>query len=75
MGNYRVITAIAGDTFKNTALKPFTVNGKEYGQFKSVGNVNWLRVYKAGHETSAYQPEAALSAFTSIISKKGLTSS
>lgn len=73
MGNIRALTSIAGDKFKNTDVKPFTVKGKEYGQFKLVGNVNWLRVYKAGHEASAYQPEAALAAFSSIIAKKGLS--
>lgn len=75
IGNYDVLQSIAPQEFVDTPLTPYTVNGKKYGEYKTHGNLNWLRVYAAGHEVPAYQPEAALAAFTSIMSKKPLSSS
>lgn len=75
IGNYKAVESIASDEFNAAELEPYTVNGKKYGEYKSAGNLNWLRVYEAGHEVPAYQPEAALAAFTSIMSKKSLSSS
>lgn len=72
MGNYEVVQAIGGPDFVNRPLAPYTVGGQTYGEFKTAGTLNFLRVYAAGHEIPAYQPEAALTAFTSIISKKPL---
>ncbi|KAM0671035.1 hypothetical protein ACQRIU_001430 [Beauveria bassiana] len=74
IGNYDAIQSIAPQEFVSASIKPYTVGGKKYGEYKTAGKLNWLRVYKAGHEVPAYQPEAALAAFTSIMSKQSLKS-
>lgn len=61
-------------TFAKTALKSYTVGGTAAGLFKTVGNLSWLQVYKAGHEVSYYQPAAALQVFNQTMSKKPLSS-
>ncbi|KAI3394111.1 hypothetical protein diail_3235 [Diaporthe ilicicola] len=60
--------------FQSAQLAEYNVNGKSAGQFKTAGNLNFLRVYKAGHEVPYYQPVAALQAFTQIMSGKALSS-
>ncbi|KAF4461546.1 carboxypeptidase D [Fusarium albosuccineum] len=75
MGNYRALNSISSKSFLAQPLKPYTVNGKKYGEFKASGNLSWLRVYEAGHEVPAYQPEAALAAFIATMSKKPISSS
>lgn len=75
MGNFNAINSIGGTSFASAPIKSYTVGGKAYGEYKTSGNLNWLRVYGAGHEVPAYQPQAALAAFISIMSKQPLTSS
>lgn len=75
IGNFDAANTIGGSDFANQQVQPYTVSGKQYGEFKTKNNLNWLRVYAAGHEVPAYQPEAALAAFTAIISKQPLSSS
>lgn len=75
MGNLKAVDAAGGSDFKSATIQPYTVNGKKVGEYKTLGNLNWLRVYEAGHEVPAYQPEAALAAFISTLSKKPLTPS
>lgn len=41
--------------FQATELADYTVNGVTGGQFKQVGNLNFLRVYEAGHEIPYYR--------------------
>lgn len=41
--------------FQTTALEEYTVDGVSYGQYKAVGNLNFLRVYEAGHEVPYYR--------------------
>lgn len=41
--------------FSAKTLAPYTVNGVEMGQFKSVDNLSFLRVYQAGHEAPYYR--------------------
>lgn len=41
--------------FQSTELADYTVDGTSYGQFKTVGNLNFLRVYEAGHEVPYYR--------------------
>lgn len=60
--------------FQATELAEYTVSGTSAGQFKTVGNLNFLRVYEAGHEVPYYQPEVALQAFTQILKGQQLTS-
>ncbi|KAK7912223.1 hypothetical protein PG985_014704 [Apiospora marii] len=38
------------DDFQGQPLQPYTVNGKETGKYKTVGNFTYLQVYAAGHE-------------------------
>lgn len=42
-------------TFASKAVSSYTVNGVTKGEFKSVGNLSWLRVYQAGHEVPYYR--------------------
>lgn len=41
--------------FKAASLGEYTLNGTSYGQFKTVGNLNYLKVYAAGHEVPYYR--------------------
>ena len=41
--------------FNSAALKAYTVNGVNKGEFKVAGNLNYLRVYEAGHEVPYYR--------------------
>ncbi|CAG2000160.1 unnamed protein product [Fusarium graminearum] len=74
MGNYRALNSIAPQSFVSAPLQSFTVDGTKYGEFKTSGNLSWLRVYGAGHEVPAYQPQAALAAFVATLSKKPISS-
>ncbi|KAL0072887.1 prepro-carboxypeptidase Z [Phycomyces blakesleeanus] len=56
--------------YQSKSLRPWKVNGKEVGQVKSASNLSFIRVYDAGHMVPAYQPEAALSMFTTWIKRK-----
>ncbi|KAH8673799.1 putative carboxypeptidase S1 [Xylariales sp. PMI_506] len=68
------ITFSGSAEFAAKELAPYTVNGTEMGQSKSVNNLHFLRVYEAGHEVPYYQPQLALQAFTQIMQGKGITS-
>jgi len=53
MGGFTIANMIdyAGKSqFNAAAVKPYTVNGVKYGEYKTVNNLSWLRVYAAGHE-------------------------
>jgi carboxypeptidase C (cathepsin A) len=57
-GNLDVANALtySGSTeFKAKALESYTVDGTEMGQFKSVDNLSFIRVYGAGHEVPYYR--------------------
>lgn len=41
--------------FKAASLGDYTLNGTSYGQFKTVGNLNYLKVHAAGHEVAYYR--------------------
>lgn len=58
MGNYAVANTISyasSAQFNAASLRPYTVNGTSYGEYKSAGNLSWLRVYEAGHEVPYYR--------------------
>ncbi|OLN87696.1 Carboxypeptidase S1 [Colletotrichum chlorophyti] len=74
LGNYNVAKRIGGEEFEKAELKDFVLNGKEKGEYKTIKNLSWLRVYEAGHEVPAYQPEVALEAFKQTMSKKPICS-
>jgi carboxypeptidase C (cathepsin A) len=53
MGNFAVVNNInwtSKSSFAAKAVAPYAVNGTSYGEFKTLGNLSWLRVYAAGHE-------------------------
>ncbi|KAH9063856.1 carboxypeptidase-like protein S1 [Lactarius vividus] len=60
--------------FNSASLAPYTVNGVQVGTFKTAGKLSFLNVFKAGHEVPAYQPVAALQAFTQTLSQQALSS-
>ena len=60
--------------FNSASLAPYTVNGVQYGTFKTAGKLSFLNVFKAGHEVPAYQPIVALQAFIQTISQQPLSS-
>ncbi|TDZ60880.1 Carboxypeptidase S1 [Colletotrichum trifolii] len=74
IGNYRAVSRMIGDEFEKAEMKDFVIDGKKKGEYKSVKNVSWLRVYEAGHGLMAYQPEVALAAFKQTMQKKPISS-
>ncbi|KAJ4403432.1 hypothetical protein N0V82_010651 [Gnomoniopsis sp. IMI 355080] len=60
--------------FAAASLSEYTLNGTSYGEFKTAGNLNYLKVHAAGHEVAYYQPEISLQAFIQIMQKKSLQS-
>ncbi|CAM1510219.1 Fc.00g005540.m01.CDS01 [Cosmosporella sp. VM-42] len=74
-GNYVVVNKIdwhGRKKFAKQKVKPYTVGGKLHGEYKTLGNLSWLKVYEAGHEVPYYQPEVALQAFKQIMQGKPL---
>ena len=59
--------------FNSKALVPYTVNGVQYGVFKTAGNLSFLNVFNAGHEVPAYQPVLSLQAFMQTLSQQPLS--
>lgn len=47
--------------FQSAKLAEYTVSGTSHGQFKTAGNLNFLRVYEAGHEVPYYRKPASIS--------------
>ncbi|KAH6675713.1 Alpha/Beta hydrolase protein [Halenospora varia] len=77
IGNYLAAQAITypqQSTFVSKALRNYTVNGHVGGQFKTAGDLSWLRVYGAGHTIPTFQPKLALQVFKQIM-KDGKISS
>ncbi|KAJ9131642.1 Carboxypeptidase [Pleurostoma richardsiae] len=68
------LTFIGSSSFAQKQVEPYTVDGAEYGLFKTQDNISWLQVYEAGHEVPYYQPQVALQAFEQTMSKKALRS-
>lgn len=77
LGNFNVANSLvwpSSATFKSKTLSSYTVNGTAGGLFKTVSNLSWLQVYKAGHEVPYYQPALALQAFKQTLGKQPLSS-
>lgn len=76
--------------FGNAQLQSYTVNGEKKGEFKTVDNFSYLRVYGAGHEVPYYrewtskhlwsvtdketEPQTALQVFEQTIKKMAISS-
>lgn len=63
-----------GDTFRAKGVVNYTVKGVVGGEYKSVENLSWLRVFESGHEVPAFQPALALQAFKQTLGGKGIFS-
>ncbi|KAK4663742.1 hypothetical protein QC763_611100 [Podospora pseudopauciseta] len=75
MGNLAVANAIdySGQLdFVKRGMSAYQVNGTSFGEFKTVENLSWLRVYSAGHLVSSDQPRAALQAFRQTMENRPL---
>lgn len=58
LGNWESVHAIQygqSAAFAATPLRPYKANGTAYGEYKVAGNLNWLKVYEAGHEIPYYR--------------------
>ena len=56
--NYDVVHAIEYNKaaeFASAKLRNYTVDGKVYGEYKTAGNLSWLKVFGAGHEVTFYR--------------------
>jgi len=61
------------DEFKAKKLAKFTVNGKHKGDYKTVRNLSYLRVFNAGHTVMAYQPDLALQVFKQTMQRRPIS--
>jgi carboxypeptidase D len=58
MNNWDIAHAVQyanSSTFASTPVKSYTVNGTSHGEYKSAGNLSWLKVFGAGHEVPFYR--------------------
>ncbi|ORX54150.1 peptidase S10, serine carboxypeptidase [Hesseltinella vesiculosa] len=55
------------NNYSSRPLLPWNVDGKEVGQFKQGGNLTFVRIYAAGHDSAYFQPEVSLSMFNTTI--------
>ncbi|KAF2398799.1 putative carboxypeptidase S1 [Trichodelitschia bisporula] len=60
--------------FKAAQLRPYKVRGVTKGEYKSVDNFSFLRIYQAGHEAAYYQPEASLQLFVQTMKRQAVFS-
>jgi carboxypeptidase C (cathepsin A) len=60
--------------FNAAPLSPFTIEGTEYGRYKTAGNLSYLRVFNAGHQASSFQPKLAQEVFRQTINLEVLYS-
>ncbi|KAG2119493.1 Alpha/Beta hydrolase protein [Suillus discolor] len=62
------------ETLHNTPLTNMTIDGKPVAAVQNVDNFSFARVYGAGHEVPAFQPQAALEIFSQVVRKEQLHS-
>ncbi|KAI9070306.1 alpha/beta-hydrolase [Trametes sanguinea] len=62
------------ETLHHTPFKNMTIHGKPVAAIQNVDNFSFARVYEAGHQVPAFQPEASLEIFSQIIRKEQLHS-
>ncbi|KAI0996939.1 Carboxypeptidase [Podosphaera aphanis] len=68
------ITYPQAEEFRTQPEAEYLVNGNAGGKFKVAGNLNWLRVYGAGHEVPFYTPELSLQVFQQIMTDGRISS-
>ncbi|EIN14710.1 alpha/beta-hydrolase [Punctularia strigosozonata HHB-11173 SS5] len=77
LGGYASVEAMdwyGHDRLVNTPFKNITLDGAPVASIKNIDNFSFARVYQAGHEVPAFQPEAALAIFEQVIKKEQLHS-
>lgn len=57
------------DDFKNKDYEDYVVDGKKAGEYKSVDNLTFLRVFDAGHMVPMDQPEVSLNMLNKLFHK------
>ncbi|KAF9262605.1 alpha/beta-hydrolase [Marasmius fiardii PR-910] len=62
------------ERFAKTPFTNMTINGKPVAAIQNLDNFSFARVYEAGHEVPAFQPEASLEIFRQIIAREQLHS-
>ncbi|KAM5546227.1 hypothetical protein V8D89_000353 [Ganoderma adspersum] len=62
------------ETLHNTPFTNMTIHGKPVAAIQNVDNFSFARVFLAGHEVPAFQPEASFEIFRQIILKEQLHS-
>ncbi|KAG2134306.1 Alpha/Beta hydrolase protein [Suillus cothurnatus] len=62
------------ETLHNTPFTNMTINGTPVAAVQNVDNFSFARVYGAGHEVAAFQPQAALEIFSQVVRKEQLHS-
>ncbi|KAG1822825.1 Alpha/Beta hydrolase protein [Suillus subaureus] len=62
------------ETLHNTPFTNMTINGTPVAAVQNVDNFSFARVYGAGHEVAAFQPQAALEIFSQVVHKEQLHS-
>ncbi|KAF9479203.1 alpha/beta-hydrolase [Pholiota conissans] len=72
-------SALAMDWFgkerlAKTPFKNMTINGEAVAAIQNVDNFSFARVYQAGHEVPAFQPQAAFEIFKQIVHNEQLHS-
>lgn len=58
------------ETLSNQDYSPWIVDGDEAGEFKTIENFTFLRVYDAGHMVPMDQPKNSLEMFKKFISRE-----
>ncbi|KAF8524562.1 alpha/beta-hydrolase [Hysterangium stoloniferum] len=77
LGGHSVVLAMdwyGNATLHNTPLTNITINGSPVAAVQNVDNFSFARVYQAGHEVPAFQPQAAFEIFKQVIAKEQLHS-
>jgi len=77
IGGHNVALAMDWSGKAQLAATPFTnmtINGSAVAAIQNVNNFSFARVFQAGHEVPAFQPQAALEIFKQIIAKEPLHS-
>ncbi|KAJ7178167.1 alpha/beta-hydrolase [Mycena filopes] len=62
------------ERFADAVFTNMTINGAAVAAIKNIDNFSFARVYAAGHEVPAFQPEAALEIFKQVIAMEQLHS-
>ncbi|KAG2036585.1 Alpha/Beta hydrolase protein [Suillus americanus] len=77
LGGHAAVLAMdwyGNETLHDTPFTNMTINGKPIAAVQNVDNFSFARVYGAGHEVPAFQPQAALEIFSQVIRKEQLHS-